>query len=168
MIIRPRAFPLWASLLFLGLAACSKSSAPSSQVSPTTPDTVAATAAMPMPSANEFASAAGMTPLHFAFDRYELRASDLGALDQTARWMKSRPEMMMQIAGHGDGRGTEAYNLALGEQRAQAVRNALAKRGIEATRVTTASYGESRPLCGSQTEGCWAQNRRAEFLVKAK
>jgi peptidoglycan-associated lipoprotein len=167
MINRPRVSPLWVGLLVLGLGACSKGSpAPSGQVSSATPDRVAVAAAMP--SANEFAPATGLTPLHFEFDRHELRARELGTLEQTARWLSSRPEMIVQVAGHGDGRGTDAYNMALGERRAQSVRNALTKRGIEASRVTTASYGESRPLCGGQTEGCWAQNRRAEFLVKAK
>ena len=165
MMFGSRVVPLSACLLLLSLAACGKGpSAPSGQATPT----ASGTAAAAMPSATEFMPASELNSLHFDFDKHEVRADDLGALDQTARWLKSRPQTMVQIAGHGDERGTDAYNLALGERRAQSVKTALTRRGIDAKRVTTTSYGESRPLCGDHTEGCWAKNRRAEFLVKAQ
>jgi peptidoglycan-associated lipoprotein len=152
-------------VLVLGLtAACSKSpSTPTSKSKPGS-DVVASA----MPSQKEFAPASELAPLHFNYDKHDLRAADLATVDQTARWMKSRPEMLVQIAGHGDERGSDAYNMALGERRAQAVKQALTSRGVDPRRVMTTSYGENRPVCRDHTEGCWEKNRRAEFLVKAK
>lgn len=165
MMFGSRLFTLLPCLLLLGLAACGKGpSAPSGQAEPTAPPVAAAA----MPSAKEFAPASELSSPHFDFDKSEVRAGDGGVLDQTARWLKSRPEMRVQIAGHADERGSDAYNLALGERRAQAVKTALTRRGIDGGRLTATSYGENRPLCGEHTEGCRAKNRRAEFLVKAE
>ncbi|TMQ22765.1 MAG: peptidoglycan-associated lipoprotein [Candidatus Rokuibacteriota bacterium] len=167
MIFGSRVLRFSACLLLLGLVACDKGpSAPSSQARPAASGMVASAAPATTPSAKDFAPATSLTPLHFAFDKHEVLAGDRGALDQTARWLKARPEMMVQIAGHGDERGTDAYNLALGERRAHSIRIALTKLGVDSRRLTTTSYGENRPLCSVHTEDCWAKNRRAEFLVK--
>jgi peptidoglycan-associated lipoprotein len=72
------------------------------------------------------------------------------------------------IEGHCDERGTDADNLALGERRANAVREYLVERGIAAERITVISYGESRPACTAHTQACWARNRRAHFLAKLR
>ena len=74
----------------------------------------------------------------------------------------------MLIEGHCDERGTDAYNLALGDRRASSAMNYLVSRGVRATRITTLSYGEERPVCREHTEMCWAKNRRSHFLVKAR
>ena len=74
----------------------------------------------------------------------------------------------MLIEGHCDERGTNEYNLALGERRAKSTMNYLVSQGIQASRITIISYGEERPVCTEKTEECWAKNRRAHFLVKPR
>ena len=73
---------------------------------------------------------------------------------------------LLLIEGHADERGTNEYNLALGERRAKATRDYLVSVGIDAGRITVISYGEERPTCTEKAEACWAKNRRAHFLVK--
>jgi peptidoglycan-associated lipoprotein len=72
------------------------------------------------------------------------------------------------IEGHCDQRGTNEYNLALGERRAKSTMNYLVAQGVQASRITIISYGKERPLCTEKTEACYAQNRRAHFLLTAK
>jgi peptidoglycan-associated lipoprotein len=74
--------------------------------------------------------------------------------------------VLVLIEGHCDERGTNAYNLALGERRAKATHDYLVKRGVAAARITTVSYGEERPVCSQHNEACWSRNRRAHFLTK--
>ncbi len=82
--------------------------------------------------------------------------------------MKENPDYLILIEGHCDERGTNEYNLALGERRAKSTMNFLVSQGVQANRITLISYGEERPLCTEHNEACWAQNRRAHFLVKAR
>ncbi|MBI3457958.1 MAG: OmpA family protein [Candidatus Rokubacteria bacterium] len=86
--------------------------------------------------------------------------------EDNATWLKANPNALLLIEGHADERGTNEYNLALGERRAKATRDFLVSLGVEAGRMTVISYGEERPTCTERTEACWAQNRRAHFLVK--
>lgn len=125
-----------------------------------------AAAAAPRPS--EFVATERLKDIHFEFDKYELRAEDARVLDANAAWLKSRPNDLLLIEGHCDARGTNEYNLALGERRAKAAMNYLIAQGVQATRITLISYGEERPACTAQDEGCWARNRRAHFLVKSR
>jgi peptidoglycan-associated lipoprotein len=81
--------------------------------------------------------------------------------------LRSHPEQLVLIEGHCDERGTSEYNLALGERRAVSAKNYLVSRGIQASRITTITYGKERPLCTERTETCWARNRRAELLARA-
>jgi peptidoglycan-associated lipoprotein len=83
-----------------------------------------------------------------------------------ARALKQRPEVPVVIEGHCDERGTIEYNLALGEKRAKAVKDYLVSLGIDRSRLTTISYGKERPLDSRSNEFAWAQNRRAEFVIK--
>jgi peptidoglycan-associated lipoprotein len=85
-----------------------------------------------------------------------------------ARWLKSNQNATVTIGGHADERGSEEYNLRLGERRANAVRAYLIARGVEADRVTVTSHGERSPACSDHTESCWSQNRRAEFQVQSR
>ncbi|MBI2493820.1 MAG: OmpA family protein [Candidatus Rokubacteria bacterium] len=82
--------------------------------------------------------------------------------------MKATADYVILIEGHADERGTNEYNLALGERRAKSVMNYLASRGVQAGRMTLISYGEERPLCAEKNEDCWSRNRRAHFLVKPR
>jgi peptidoglycan-associated lipoprotein len=119
-----------------------------------------------LPSPKEFVESAALRDVFFDFDRYDVRAGDKGTLDENAKWLKSNQSALLLIEGHADERGTNEYNLALGERRAKATRDYLVSVGIEAGRITVISYGEERPSCTDKTEPCWAKNRRAHFLVK--
>jgi peptidoglycan-associated lipoprotein len=119
-----------------------------------------------LPSPKEFVESAALRDVFFDFDRYEVRAGDKGTLDENAKWLKSNQSALLLIEGHTDERGTNEYNLALGERRAKATRDYLVSVGIDEGRITVISYGEERPVCTDKTEACWAKNRRAHFLVK--
>ncbi|HEV8306730.1 MAG TPA: peptidoglycan-associated lipoprotein Pal [Methylomirabilota bacterium] len=119
-----------------------------------------------LPSPKEFVETSALRDIHFDFDKYEVRAQDKGVLDENAKWLKSNANALLLVEGHCDERGTNEYNLALGERRAKATRDYLVSLGIDGSRITVISYGEERPLCTERTEACWAQNRRAHFLVK--
>jgi peptidoglycan-associated lipoprotein len=119
-----------------------------------------------LPSPKEFVESAALRDVFFDFDRYDVRAGDKGTLDENAKWLKSNQSALLLIEGHADERGTNEYNLALGERRAKATRDYLVSVGVDAGRITVISYGEERPTCTEKAEGCWAKNRRAHFLVK--
>lgn len=125
-------------------------------------------AAMRPPAPSEFVAAPALKDIHFDFDKYNIRPGDAKILDENAKWMKANANTLILVEGHCDERGTNEYNLALGERRAKATLNYLVSQGIAATRITVISYGEERPLCTEKNEGCWAQNRRAHFLVKSR
>ena len=103
----------------------------------------------------------------FDFDKYDIRAGDAKMLDANAAWLKTNNNLVL-IEGHCDERGTNEYNLALGERRAKATMNYLVGQGVQASRITIISYGKERPTCTEHSEACWAKNRRAHFLVKAR
>jgi peptidoglycan-associated lipoprotein len=119
-----------------------------------------------LPSPKEFVESAALRDVYFDFDRYDIRTGDKGTLDENARWLKSNQSALLLIEGHCDERGTNEYNLALGERRAKATRDYLVSVGIDAGRITVISYGEERPTCTDKAEPCWSKNRRAHFLVK--
>ena len=119
-----------------------------------------------LPSPKEFVESAALRDVFFDFDRYDVRTGDKGTLDENAKWLKTNQGALLLIEGHADERGTNEYNLALGERRAKATRDYLVSVGIDAGRITVISYGEERPGCTEKTEACWAKNRRAHFLVK--
>jgi peptidoglycan-associated lipoprotein len=98
--------------------------------------------------------------VHFELDRYDLTPEAQATLRQQAAVLQNYPQFIVTIEGHADERGTREYNLALGERRADAVRNYLAALGLDASRITVISYGKERPECPDASEGCWSQNRR--------
>jgi len=121
-----------------------------------------------LPSPKEFVESAALRDVFFDFDRYDVRAGDKGTLDENAKWLKSNQSALLLIEGHADERGTNEYNLALGERRAKSTMNYLVSQGVQASRITIISYGEERPVCTQHNEECWSQNRRAQFLVKPR
>jgi peptidoglycan-associated lipoprotein len=129
----------------------------------TTPGTAAA-----RPMVREFAEVAELKDVYFDFDRYEIRSGDAKVLDANAAWLKRNDGHLVLIEGHCDERGTNEYNLALGERRAKAAMNYLVSQGVQANRITIISYGEERPSCKDKNEACWAKNRRGHFLVKPR
>ena len=118
------------------------------------------------PEPREFAATPRLFDIHFDFDAYAIRPEDSKILDADIDWMQSNPNYLILIEGHCDERGTNEYNLVLGEHRARATMDYLMSHGVRPERITTLSYGEERPLCVERTDGCWALNRRAHFLVK--
>ncbi len=119
------------------------------------------------PPVQEFAANPNLKDIHFDFDKYDIRPGDAKILDGNASWLKSNDALVL-IEGHCDERGTNEYNLALGERRAKATMNYLVGQGVQAGRITIISYGEERPVCTEHTEACWARNRRAHFLSKPR
>jgi len=131
-----------------------------------TPAPAATAPARPVP--KDFAAVADLVDVFFDFDKYDIRPADAKTLDANAGWLKSNPNHLVLIEGHCDERGTNEYNLALGERRAKSTMNYLVSQGVQANRITIISYGEERPQCTEHTEACWAKNRRAHFLVKPR
>ena len=118
---------------------------------------------------NEYVTGQGLLgDVFFDYDQYELRQDARDRLAQNARFLTSRPEFILTIEGHADERGTNDYNIALGDRRASAVRDYLSTLGVAADRMRTVSYGEERPFCGDSSEGCWQQNRRAHFTITGR
>ena len=118
------------------------------------------------PAPSEFTAIGDLVDVYFDFDQYTIRSRDTAILDANARWLRANPKAQVLIEGHCDARGTEEYNLALGDRRAKAALNYLAAQGIGPERLVTISYGKERPTCSEANEACWAKNRRAHFLVK--
>jgi peptidoglycan-associated lipoprotein len=128
----------------------------------------AAPAPAARPEVRTFAPVPELQDVFFDFDKYDIRPADTRTLDANAAWLKSNPNHLLLIEGHADERGTNEYNLALGERRAKSTMNYLVSQGVQANRVTIISYGEERPTCTEKSDGCWAKNRRAHFLVKPR
>ena len=105
--------------------------------------------------------------VHFEYDQSELRPEDRAILDAKVPILQSNPAITIRIAGHTDERGSDEYNLALGERRAAAAKAYLVQRGISAARLETVSYGEERPAVQGTDETARAQNRRDEFEIVA-
>ncbi len=106
--------------------------------------------------------------IHFDFDKYNIRHEDAEILEKNAAVLKKFPTVKIQIEGHCDERGTNEYNLALGERRASSAKKYLVSLGIDEKRISTISYGEERPLDPGHNEGAWTKNRRAEFIILSK
>ncbi len=128
--------------------------------------TAAGTTLPVLPAPREYVENPALSEIHFDFDRYDLRPPDKEGLAKNADWLKAHAGALLLIEGHADERGTNEYNLALGERRAKAARYYVASLGIDGGRVTLISYGEERPVCTERAESCWARNRRGHFLVK--
>jgi peptidoglycan-associated lipoprotein len=102
---------------------------------------------------------------YFDFNSYSLTAEGRNTLQAQAAWLKMWPSVVARIEGNCDERGTREYNLALGDRRANAVRDYLITLGIASQRVSAVSYGKERPYCGASTEECWQENRNGTTSV---
>lgn len=103
--------------------------------------------------------------IHFDYDQSNIRGEDAGTLDQKVAILQANSGLRIRIHGHCDERGSDEYNLALGNRRAQAARQYLVSHGIDASRIETQSWGEERPLVDGHDESSWSQNRRDEFEI---
>ena len=115
----------------------------------------------------QIAAGGPLKDISFNFDSAALSEEARATLRGNADWLKANSSARIQIEGHCDERGAADYNMALGAKRAQAALDYLTTLGIVATRMSTVSYGEEIPVCKEKTESCWAQNRRARFVVAA-
>jgi peptidoglycan-associated lipoprotein len=106
--------------------------------------------------------------IFFEYDRYDVDDRYKSDLQAVAAWMMKNSSATIMIEGHTDERGTNEYNLALGDRRAKAVKDFVVSLGVQSSRIETISYGEEKPVCSDETEDCWAKNRRAHFLVFEK
>jgi len=101
--------------------------------------------------------------IHFDFDKYVLTPQAMMILDDKAAYLREHTGMRVLVEGHADDRGSNEYNLALGDRRANSAKNYLVKSGVAESRITTISYGEEQPLCMQRSESCWYRNRRGHF-----
>jgi len=102
--------------------------------------------------------------IYFEYDKSDIRADQQGSLQSDISFLRQHPNISFTIEGHCDERGSTEYNLALGDSRANSVRNALVQAGVAADHIKTISYGKERPFCTESTEACWQQNRRGHFV----
>jgi len=155
----------------LGLMACSKKSTPPPVYGT---DTAALDLEEADLGAGDFRSPADFDPalaavfqnIYFDFDQFSLKPQTRAILDSIADWMKNNPRRLLMIEGHCDERGTNEYNLALGDRRANSAKTYLMQLGVDSGRIYTISYGEERPAALGSNEAAWAKNRRGEFKLK--
>lgn len=182
----------WVALSIVGLIAISTLVACGPKQAPTTPDEVETTTAPPpepvapppappvtedavetpwwenkdLRELNEEAARRGFhSNVYFNFDESDLLPEARQKLEENARFLKENPELKATVEGHCDERGTNEYNLALGDRRANNAKDFVVGVGVGAERLKTISYGEERPVCTESTESCWARNRRAYFVL---
>ena len=146
-----------------------ESSVPTEQVPPPPPPVVEKEPVVepaPVPTLAESAAAAGaLKTTYFDFDKANLHSSAIAKLDKTAAWMQKNPQANIEIAGNCDERGTNEYNMALGERRANSAKKYLVSMGIASDRIATISYGEERPVDPGHNEAAWAKNRRNNYRI---
>jgi peptidoglycan-associated lipoprotein len=109
-----------------------------------------------------------LKPVYFSYDSVELTEEGRGILQKNAEYLKRRSTAKILIEGHADSRGTNEYNLALANRRADVVRTYIVSLGVAADRLTIVSKGEEQPFCAEETEACWQQNRVGFFVFTAK
>jgi peptidoglycan-associated lipoprotein len=104
--------------------------------------------------------------VYFDYDKSDIRSDQMSSVQSNAQFLAQHPNINITIEGHCDERGSTDYNLALGDQRASAVKNALVTFGINVGRIKTISYGKEKPFCTESNEACWQQNRRGHFVFQ--
>jgi peptidoglycan-associated lipoprotein len=163
------------------VVACGKKPAPEQPAPQPTPSAQEAPPPPPPPARNddaerrarEAAAAAAKVRtdladmIHFDFDKADVRTSDQGILDRKAAILGANGAVRLRIAGHCDERGSDEYNLALGNRRAAAAKRYLTGKGVDEGRLDVVSYGKERPLDQGHSEDAWAKNRRDEFEITA-
>jgi peptidoglycan-associated lipoprotein len=143
------------------LAACSstKEEAPAPVAQPQT-------SSIQPGSAEDFRVNVGDT-VFFDVDQSSIRADGQAVLQKQAAWLKQYPQVRLMVEGHCDERGTREYNIALGDRRANAVREYLVSLGVDGARLVTKSFGKERPTCTESDDSCWQQNRRGYSVISA-
>ena len=167
--------PFLAAALAAGLFGCSSRPVKASPALPAAQTPAAAPSAGPSEEAAGEPSLrntmlqpiADVRTVYFDYNSAELTAAARSLLGANAAWLKDHPGASAQVAGHCDPRGTEEYNMALGQRRAKAVRDYYKELGVPGGKVATISYGKDKPACREENEACWQKDRRAETWVAA-
>ncbi|MDE1147461.1 MAG: peptidoglycan-associated lipoprotein Pal [Azospirillaceae bacterium] len=152
------------------VAACSstpehKEAAQTASTTQTTPPSVPAKPTGPVPGSKEDFVVNVGDRVFFGYDKFDLTPEATATLDKQAAWLKKYGQVTITVEGHADERGTREYNLALGERRANAVKNYLTALGVDLARVQVISYGKERPAVLGSNEAAWAQNRRGVTVI---
>jgi len=175
---RSNGFFLSIMLIAIVFAACNrkmetaavKTEAPSASQAPA-PERPRAEATPPVQSQTQVPKQIALeTPIqfqdaYFDFNKSLIRKDEKEALLEDVKLLKKHSDMKIKIEGHCDERGTEDYNLALGNRRAEAVKRFLIDLGVDSSRLTTISYGKEKPFCAEHNETCYQENRRGHFLT---
>jgi peptidoglycan-associated lipoprotein len=163
---------LLAIAALIAVAGCAKKKPaelppPPAQTAPqTAPESTGPVTQGPVPGSKaDFLAQVGSDTVHFDTDKYDLDGEATGILAKQAQWLQAHPNVKATIEGHCDERGTREYNLALGDRRANSVKNFLVNNGVAASQLSTISYGKERPVATGSDEASWAQNRRAVTVV---
>ena len=120
----------------------------------------------PAPSlSDEQLFAQNVKDVYFDYDKSDVRGDQQSVVQADAAFLQQHPNMSVTVEGHCDERGSTEYNLALGDNRASAVKNALVAAGLSADRIKTVSFGKEKPFCSESNESCWQQNRRGHFVL---
>ena len=133
---------------------------------PPPPPPPAAPMMVPPPAMAPPAMPEKLEAIYFEFDKYGILPEGRNALKRNADWLQQNPGRKIVVEGNCDERGTNEYNMALGQRRADAAAKYLMDLGIVKDRISTVSYGEEKPICTEKTESCWSKNRRDDFVVK--
>ena len=112
-----------------------------------------------------FTASSDLKDIHFKFDQFDLDDNSRAVLQKNAEYLKNNPNLHVEVQGHCDERGTNNYNIALGERRAHSTKKYRVAEGVNSSNVHVISYGEEKPFCFSSGEVCWQENRRAHFMV---
>ena len=112
-----------------------------------------------------FGESSELKDIHFKFDKYDLDNNSRAILKGNADYLKHNPSLQIEVHGHCDERGTNNYNIALGERRAHSTKTYLVSQGVNSKRVRVISFGEEKPFCFDSNDGCWSENRRAHFRI---
>jgi len=120
----------------------------------------------PASASDEELFAQSIKDIYFDYDKSDIRPDQQSSLQADFTFLNQHPNVNVLIEGHCDERGSTEYNLALGDQRANSVKNALAAGGVSASRIKTISYGKEKPFCTESNEACWQQNRRGHFVYQ--
>jgi peptidoglycan-associated lipoprotein len=133
---------------------------------PPPPPPPAAPMVVPPPAAVPPGMPDKLEAIYFDFDKYVIKPEGRDALKRNADWLQQNPGAKVVVEGNCDERGTNDYNMALGQRRADAAAKYLMDLGVARDRIGTVSYGEEKPICTEKTEACWSKNRRDDFSVK--
>ncbi len=169
--MRKTSIIMMVSCAALALAACSKKApealppAPADTAPPPAPAPAPAPSGPTPGSRADFLASVSSDRVFFELDKSDIADSEKATLQSQAAWLAKYPNVRVTIEGHADERGTREYNLALGERRANAAKNFLASLGVDASRLTTISYGKERPDAVGSDEAAWAKNRRAVSVI---